>query len=111
MFFNAQLNNLSISIPWSLRAKLIDVKSKVTDMGGNFIVFATTLVGAILSLICSMFLLKTRLNGVVKTMFVILAVNDIVGFAINTITNGMMLSYGERNRTTCSWFLISAFFF
>ena len=84
--------------------------SKVSDMGGSFIVIVTTLVGVIFSLICLTFLLKTRLNGIVKTMFFILAVNNIVGLVINTIINGMMLSNGERNRTTCSWFLISGFF-
>ena len=83
---------------------------KVTDMGGSFIVIVTTLGGVIFSLICLMFLLKTRLNGIVKAMFFILAVNNIVGLVINTIINGMMLSNGERNRTTCSWFLNSGFF-
>ena len=88
----------------------VNIESKVTDMEGNYIVIATTLVGAILSLICLMFLLKTRLNGIVKTIFFILAVNNIVGLLINTITNGMMLFDGERNRTTCNWYIISGIF-
>ena len=83
---------------------------KVTDMGGSFIVIVTTLVDVIFSLICLMFLLKTRLNGIVKTMFFILAVNNIVGLVINTSANGMMSFYGERKKTTCTWYIQSCIF-
>ena len=101
-------------IPYTLRANLVSYQLltsiEVSDMAGNFIVIATTSLGAILSLICLIFLLKTKLNGIVKTIFFILAANNIVGFAINTIANGMMLFNEERKRTTCNLYIVSGIF-
>ena len=103
-----------LMIPYTLRASLVSYQLLTSiegsNMAGNFIVIATTLLGVILSLICLIFLLKARLNGIVKTMFFILAANNTVGFVINTIANGMMFLNGERNRTTCSWYVVSGIF-
>ena len=56
---------------YALRASLVSYQlltsTEVSNMAGNFIVIATTSLGAILSLICLIFLMKARLNGIVKT--------------------------------------------
>ena len=58
-------------IPYTLRASLVSYQLltsiEVSDMAGKFIVIAITLLGVILSLICLIFLMKARLNGIVKT--------------------------------------------
>ena len=84
---------------------------KTKEMGGSYWILALSSFGTISSFICLIYLLlKFKLNWIVKTVFCIMAVHNIVGYSVMNLSNGVIISYDEGNWVTCTLLYESAIF-
>ena len=79
--------------------------------GGSYWLILVTSIGLLISMLCLLYVIfKLTLNKIIKAIFCIMAVHNLIALLLMTVSNSIMIAYDLRTRYTCMLFIQPGFF-
>ena len=79
--------------------------------GGSYWLILVTSIGLLTSMLCLLYVIfKLTLNKMIKVIFYIMAVHNLIALLLMTVSNSMMIVYDLRTQYTCMLFIQPGFF-
>ena len=79
--------------------------------GGSYWLILVTSIGILTSMLCLLYVMfKLTLNKMIKAIFCIMAVHNLIALLLMTVSNSMMIVYDLRTQYTCMLFIQPGFF-